>query len=548
MAEKFHRNLNIQRGGALIFMLVIMVMGTVTLIVNSLNKSGLIIERDTQTVEAMAQAKVALISYAITSENNTSETQPRPGNLPCPDTDVPGTANYGIEEGSCSSGAIGRLPWKSLGINELTDESGEPLWYAISGNFRRRSMNSNPINSDTQGTLDVYDNSGTTLLTPTGSKAAAIIFAPGRIIGSQQRNSASDKVTRSNYLDVGPNSRNNAAGPFISANKTNIFNDRLVFITPDQLFSPIEKRVGNEIKNLLQTYYSSWNAFPFAAPFSNPSSSFYSGQSGKFEGLTPVNALIGGSSNFPVWAATPSIAFSDGVTRLYCARSSGAWSNSRWRCCAGSSACSSSSTPVNIPAGVTVTITGQLNNVGLGFWKPFDITNINEVRVRNSSGTSVLATSLLDDVAVTGILNHPDGSADMVFSAKGKEDGSSRLMRIELRDINSYSSTLPLWFSANNWQRVMYYAISPGYAPGGGNTCSPLPGTPSCLTINGKGGRTDTKAIVVMPSKALDSQATHPSGTLADYLEEENATQTDNIFEIKSRSRSFNDQVISITP
>jgi len=43
--------------------------------------------------------------------------------------------------------------------------------------------------------------------------------------------------------------------------------------------------------------------------------------------------------------------------------------------------------------GVTITITGTLNNVGIGLWRPHHKENVCEVRAKNSGGTTVPATS-----------------------------------------------------------------------------------------------------------------------------------------------------------
>jgi len=51
-----------------------------------------------------------------------------------------------------------------------------------------------------------------------------------------------------------------------------------------------------------------------------------------------------------------------------------------------------------------------------------------------------------------------------------------------------------------------------------------------------------------MTSGALASQAAHPTGNLTDYLELENVTPADFIYENKSRSGTFNDQVIIVAP
>jgi len=255
-----------QRGAALIIMMVIMVMGAATFLVSSLNKPGLQIELDKKTAEALAQAKEALISYAVSSEN-TGSASARPGNFPCPDTDAPGAAGYGDENTSCVAGAIGRLPWKTLGLPELLDEAGEPLWYALSGNFRKSVSR---INSDTRGTLQVYDRDGSTLLTPSGSEAVAIVFSPGRILGNKQRNTTTDKTTPSNYLDAA-NGRNNYTtnGSFIAADKSDSFNDRLMIIRTRDFMPIVEKRVAKELKAILENYRAANGVYPYPAPFSS---------------------------------------------------------------------------------------------------------------------------------------------------------------------------------------------------------------------------------------------------------------------------------------
>jgi len=107
----------------------------------------------------------------------------RPGELPCPDTN-----DDGFEEGTCASGRLGRLPWKTLGIAEPKDGYGETLWYAVAGPFRTYNSNSNAITSDTMGNLTVYTGSTAATLT---TQAIAVIFAPGTVMGSQQRGTAS---------------------------------------------------------------------------------------------------------------------------------------------------------------------------------------------------------------------------------------------------------------------------------------------------------------------------------------------------------------------
>lgn len=135
------------------------------------------------------------------------------------------------------------------------------------------------------------------------------------------------------------------------------------------------------------------------------------------------------------------------------------------------------------------------------------------------------------------------------------------ITRIELRDV--VTDTAYSWFTQNEWHKTIYYAISPGYAASGGNACNPLPGTPSCLTANGNGGGNDKHAVVVMAGGALTGQSRSaspvalcpttgttiaPNACPSNYLELENATPADFIYENRSRTSSFNDQVIVVAP
>lgn len=250
-------------------MLVIFVMGAVTFLTSSLNSSALRNVWQEKNATALAQAKEALIAYAVSSENAVGATA-RPGNFPCPDTDAPGATGYGSEQGSCSAAggtAIGRLPWKTLGIPELVDADGEPLWYALSDNFRKSASR---INSDTRGTLLVYDRDGSSLLTPGGSEAVAIVFAPGKAVSTQQRDTGTDKTTASNYLDTA-NGRDNAipGGPFIAADNGDSFNDRLMIVRTREFMPIIEKRVAKELEKILENYRTANGVYPYPAPLSS---------------------------------------------------------------------------------------------------------------------------------------------------------------------------------------------------------------------------------------------------------------------------------------
>lgn len=522
-----------QCGAALIVMLVIMVMGITVAIVGALNSSRLQAARQQATAFALGQARDALIGRAVADDS-------MPGSLPCPDTDNDGSAEL-LSGNNCPS-YIGRLPWRTLKLPDLRDGNGERLWYALSPNFRDDDS-SHPINSDTAGQLSITGNASI-------GNVVAIVFAPGAPLCGQSRpgNSASG------YLEAGDGSSNAYAlkSPDNDCSDSTYYNDDLIAITAEQLMRPIEKRVGNQIASILNTYHGAWGAYPFAVPFTNPSTSSFTGAPGTTYGLLPV-----GDTVIPTWSAVPNVTFSGSGSYSSCELRDGNASNSRWRCY-----------DITISPGETITITGTLNSVGLGLWRPHNTSNICEVRARDSSGTTVLATTVLDNVSVTGALN-ADGSATIVFRGTGKS-GYGSLQRIELRDILTYATdiqaydstspscpqtstnpTIPTWLFddstyGNNWHQVAYYAVSPGHVPGGGS-CTALPGTPSCLTLGGSGGGTDKRALVIMTGAALPGK-THPSASLVDYLEGENATPADFTHERQSPDSNFNDQVIIVAP
>ena len=301
--------------GSVLLMMLVLLSLFATLLVSALGKANHQIERDKITAAALAQAKEALIGWSAARGDVGN---PRPGELPCPDTNAPGSANYGNEVYPCVAGAIGRLPWKTLGIEEPRDGYGETLWYAIDGAFRRRTVNNNPINSDTRATMQVYDKDGITLLTPPGSEAVVVVFSPGMPFGGQLRG-VGQQTTASNYLDnaVPPAisvARNNATpnGPFIQGtvkdtNGNTVLNDRLLIITARDLMTIIEKRVAKELQPLLVNYYNAnGNKYPHPAAYNDPNCldvgnmgyfTTCTSDSSQCRGRVPVDSL----SSVPGW-------------------------------------------------------------------------------------------------------------------------------------------------------------------------------------------------------------------------------------------------------
>lgn len=284
-----------QRGQALLLALLVLGVAGGSVLFSYYRPTTLTRESDQKTTDALALAKTALIGYAIRGGDCVPQptcvpqNPQRPGEFPCPDTN-----NDGFDDGTCVAGRLGRIPWKTLGIPEPKDSAGETLWYAVAGPFRSYnsgSLNNNPINSDTRGTianpsLTVYAADGTTQLT---TQAVAVIFAPGQALGSQNRDpnataacttSSSSPVAlnrcAANYLETSAGTNNATTnGPFINGQRSNSYNDRVIYITTPEFIPIVEQRVAGELKTILQAYYtnSSQTApyFPFAAAYDDTS-------------------------------------------------------------------------------------------------------------------------------------------------------------------------------------------------------------------------------------------------------------------------------------
>jgi hypothetical protein len=306
----FNQGRGKQHGAALIVMLVIVIMGATIFLVSSLSSAALQIKRDEITAASLAQAKDALIGYAASVDLTSSA---RPGDLPCPDTN-----NDGIAETSCGSAAgsnqaqrLGRLPWKTLGLPDLRDGSGERLWYAVSNNFKNNTRTtctspgqSGCLDSDTTGTISVFSMDGTRLNDGSGNTGAvAVIIAPSDVLTRTDKTTPQDRSNAGinnpqNYLDtaLGKDNANFTDGSstngFIQGrikdnNGNTIVNDQLLVISQDNIMQAIQKRVAGEVKQCLNEYaLQNHGRYPWAARVSTFSLS-YSDTSNRLFGRVP---------------------------------------------------------------------------------------------------------------------------------------------------------------------------------------------------------------------------------------------------------------------
>lgn len=283
-----------QRGFAFLALAVLLVLGAGIFMAAEFGRNARPkIDAQTHNARVLAQAKEALLAYSTTLSARKSfelksatgaTRRNRIGWLPCPDLDNSGTA-----AASCASTTdrLGRLPWRTLGIQDLRDAAGERLWYAVGSNFWK---DESPAGTNkfkqpyAAGTLGITTADGTPIaLTGAANGAAvAVIFSPGAPLmrsatGQQDRSCAggacdADDVCVSsppratarckaiNYLDKSTLQDNAVlndpattvataflAGPATRATGEIEVNDTATVVTEDDVFTATARRVANEI-------------------------------------------------------------------------------------------------------------------------------------------------------------------------------------------------------------------------------------------------------------------------------------------------------------
>jgi hypothetical protein len=320
-----------QRGAALMVMMLIVVMGGAWWLVTGLNAYG---NRTAVTrshnAQVLNRAREALLAYAATLAAGDDL---NPGRLPCPEAAgyIGDANNEGIASSYCTlaGGTLaGRLPWKTLGIEQLRDASGEPLWYVVSSGWTLP-------NSDTR-ILDINSNKQSNLsVNGQANAAVALIIAPGPQINVAPNSNQiavgcaaraqSRTPSTPNYLDyIECYSRDTeTVRTSVVDNATNpVSNDQIGVVTTADLWTAVEPIIAMRIQRdvapkVLGVYNTApstcasgsgtqtneWGAaftcpagtltnavFPFAAPYSTASAA-------------PCSPLTADVSNQPSLAA-----------------------------------------------------------------------------------------------------------------------------------------------------------------------------------------------------------------------------------------------------
>jgi hypothetical protein len=539
------RSRKAQQGLTLIVMMTVIVMGLAWYVVGALGKAApTTADKEIRTGAALYAAKQALLTHVA---NYAAQTVPLgdpetmlPGRVPCPEPLSPAAGSEGIAAGCASNVTtyVGRLPWRTLGVDQIRDGDGELLWYVLGPGFR-----DSPINFGTAGQLTVDVGS---------SPVVALIVAPGRpintasepgpppagcpAVGNQYANRYAKPFDPTKFLECG---RWNAATNHTLVTPSPWTNDRVISVTAAEVMEaisgPVADRIQRQVAPAMNDYrtttsLASWGVsfLPHASRWdstgNSPPSNNMCGNLDIRAGLPPTATVASGSCDTD-WASGS--ASSLGVLSF------GA-------CVPGATAMDCNFT-VFLGGFATPRITATAPRIANSF-RSFDPSTI-QISRSGSGGPWQSATVQ----NYSG--NFSSGTGDATVQFDVVLPLLSIIDTVVIRIPNPTDALLPdprvSWFLNNGWDRFTYYAVARDATTNpGGPPCNPGGGVGGCLTVTGMPAPANDKRLVLaLMGRAPIAPATWPSADPADYLEGANATPTDRTFEIKTVNAAFNDRL-----
>lgn len=535
MARKINTSLSTkcsglsQQGAALILMAFILGLGAAAYLLKTMNLVNMQESQDKKASLILAMAKEAVIGYSVSRVNGGT----RPGDMPLPDrlltpTESPptgGAPNYdGVTDSCVTSGTglstmmhcLGRLPWQTLGMTNLNPSQNDGLgnmpWYAVSANLVdptcMKVINPSILNM-------VYTNyqcnSGTNLPHPwltiqdglgnvISNRVAVVLLLPRPPIGVQSR-PESPLADISNYLETGNNELDNV---FVLSVATSTMNDRLVYITIDELMEAVGRRAFSDASILLNQYKYKNTYFPNAAPLGSALNNHISGAGTK--GMLPIDVTDSCSCTS---TTSCSCSFNPITTVAFTRGSGSVWTSNTGSCLGSGATCSCTG------AGSCTRTTRTFSCNGSGLC------------THNVTGSNKYTYSVPNYADV----NSP--TAGCIISSNQAVCNGAGSFSIGLLE--------PSWFKANLWQDYLYYgwSVAPNLQLGG-------KGSLSAILINaGNATTSETSWIQNRPLSPIS-----PSSDIRDYLDSIENTNNDNIFEAsnKQKSSSYNDQPFVVAP
>ena len=571
-----------QKGVVLIMMAFIIGLAVIAYLVHALDPARFKAEQDKKTMQSLNAAKQALIAWSVNHPNT-------PGLMPYPDRNNDGNYDdtsdcYANNVNFAPQFTLGRLPLfkndpncvnakvsVASGVSEdFRDGTGERLWYEVSRNLLHDYKNNggnpngtspiiNPsiINTPTYPWFVLRDRNGIEI----SNRVAAVIIAPGAPIGAQGRsggianaNQYLDKIVMADgtpYQNYGyQDPATNPIQEFIVGDDFRMvakndptykdqsiepyyYNDKLVYITIDELMAAIEKRVAAEVKTQLIDYKIYIDNLTPAVPN---------------DGYFPYAAIMGGDKNYscvmgnlagalPTAASHPSSCTYTGISSTF-STSNCSFTEVASVIFTKTGANFTGSSPACQFSGKTCTCTGA-GNCARGAQK--FICDVTGACSANMAGTYKFSEGGFDNV--TGKCTTTCGSDITCTGVGGGSFSHSSCADNSFNSITT-NSKLPTWFTNNLWQDYIYYALQRGASP----------------TISA-GGRSGILALTVTTGYPIisaplaaskGSAQLRLSCNLADHMDTSvNATgDLTNIYEPlnKPKSQNYNDQIFVISP
>jgi len=548
-----------QKGAVLILMIFILGLAAAAFILKSLNTSNLQAEQNDKTFQALKDAKTALISWSTAHPS-------WPGIMPFPDRKETSNPNYDgksdcVTNGLNVSHLLGKLPLSGdapcispqQGLSvELMDSDSERLWFAVSINLiRTKGTDSKPVinpgiaNAPEHPWLKVLDRNGNLI----SDRVAVVIIAPGAPLPGQNRSSSAPNP--SEYLDslrIGDNTYSNADydeededfimgedSRYLSSVDTSLakpyyFNDKLTYITIDELMDAVEKRALQEARQQLKNYYVSSNAsaasrfYPYAATLGETGNVCKEGELGGFLPVQPPSASCASNQTCTLSFSTTAVMFTSSTPFAY-SSSTGACEHSDNTCtCTGAGSCATVTSPAKA---LTCSASGVCTSSGAS---------------PNGSFTFTYTPNSPDVTDVSAACSGGNGSV----TCTGYGDFSSP--RSSCSHASPGLASLPRWFTASFWQHYIYYSVASGCtsAVSGCNAAG--------LTA---GARNNVDAVVIGTGRALPETLARPgvaqvrpSSNADDYLDSIENADNDLVYDGAGTPRhsTYNDQVIIVAP
>lgn len=532
-----------QKGAALILLTFIIGLCAITYLLHMLDPERLRLEQDKRTMQALNEAKQALIAWSASHSTH-------PGQMPFPDRGTGGGYDgfsdcppvWSSFTSASYSLLIGELPIygqsnpcvsPQTGIGgDFQDAQGNRLWYAVSRNLvydyehdevsiiNPEMINPNPLTGAYDsppylrqgGTtaypwLKVLDRNGALI----SDRVAAVIIAPNNPLDNQNRTATAGANQFLDTFKIGTNTYSNADYTKadedflmgddyrnVSASDTTFvqpyhFNDKLVYITIDELITALTNRAGAEAKNLLNQYKAKTGQFPYAADLGVTLGNNVSVPLQQ-KGMLPIDVTDTCTCNtFQSCTCSFNI-----ITSVTFTKNTGTWSSNTGLCSRSGNQC-------------TCTGAGSCTRTTRNF-----TCDTAGNCTTNQTGTNLFTYNIPSYADAI-----PDYSG-CFLSGSNPACSSAGTFSIGLKEA--------AWFKENLWQDYLYYEWD---------------STPNLQV----GGKTGINALLIGTGQTIGTQA-RPSAFIADYLDSIENTNGDNIFDSTTtpKNSTYNDQTIIVAP